>query len=101
MTEGPAKTVAMGDLVDLMVQNFKGLRSRFKTQEDFGDRLGISQGQVSNYITGKSWTQLNRLEGYLIKAGLDPDERLHLLNDKAIEQMDLVLKYEAGKKFVK
>lgn len=44
---------------------------------------------------------LENLNAEYLKAGLDADERLHLLNDKAIEQMDLLIKYEAGKKFIK
>jgi hypothetical protein len=43
---------------------------------------------------------LENLNAEYIKAGLDADERLHLLNERAIEQLDLLLKYEVGKKFI-
>ena len=43
---------------------------------------------------------LENLNAEYMKSGLSADERLRLLNERAIEQLDLLLKYEAGKKFI-
>jgi hypothetical protein len=43
---------------------------------------------------------LENLNAEYLKNGLNADERLRLLNERAIEQLDLLLKYEAGKKFI-
>jgi hypothetical protein len=41
---------------------------------------------------------LENLNAEYLKNGLDSMERLRLLNERAIEQMELLLRYEAGKK---
>lgn len=43
---------------------------------------------------------LENLNAEYLKNGLNADERLQLLNTRAIEQMDLLLKYEAEKKML-
>jgi hypothetical protein len=43
---------------------------------------------------------LENLNAEYIKSGLGADERLRLLNERAIEQLDLLLRYEAGNKLM-
>lgn len=57
-------------------------------------------GNMRDYASLEQLTVLSNLEtlnAYLIKSGLDADERLILLNTEAISQMNTMLKYDALK----
>jgi hypothetical protein len=48
----------------------------------------------------KCYVQIENLNAEYIKSGVNANERLALLNERAIEQLDLLMRYEAGKKFI-
>jgi hypothetical protein len=48
----------------------------------------------------KCYVQIENLSAEYIKSGVNANERLALLNERAIEQLDLLLRYETGKKFI-
>ncbi len=84
------------DLLNLAV--FGMTASQWRTQKP------DKKGNVRDHAPTEHLLVLANLENLnaeYIKSDMDPDKRLHLLNEKAIEQMDLLLKYEAGKKFIK
>ena len=59
------------------------------------------QGNLRDYASTVQLLVLANLENLnaeYMKSGLSSEERLHLLNERAIEQMDLLLRYEAGNK---
>jgi hypothetical protein len=59
------------------------------------------QGNLRDYASTVQLLVLANLENLnaeYLKSGLSSDERLQLLNERAIEQMDLLLRYEAGSK---
>ncbi|MEK7253613.1 MAG: KilA-N domain-containing protein, partial [Bacteroidota bacterium] len=59
------------------------------------------QGNLRDHASTEQLLVLANLENLnaeYLKGGMSADERLHLLNERAIEQMELLLKYEAGKK---
>ena len=58
------------------------------------------KGNIRDYATIEQLTVLVNLENLnaeYLKAGLEPDERIQLLNERAIEQMDFLLRYEAAR----
>lgn len=59
------------------------------------------KGNMRDYASLEQLTVLSNLEtlnAYLIKSGLEADERLVLLNTEAISQMNALLKYDALKR---
>jgi KilA-N domain len=59
------------------------------------------QGNIRDHATTEQLlvlANLKNLNAEYLKNGLDSFERLRLLNERAIEQMDLLLRYDAGKK---
>lgn len=61
------------------------------------------QGNLRDYASTEQLLVLANLENLnaeYIKSSLNAQERLSLLNERAIEQLDLLMRYEAGKKFV-
>jgi transcriptional regulator with XRE-family HTH domain len=54
------------------------LESRGWSQADLGERLGMAQGQVSNYINGRSKPPLGELEGWAKALKLNVSERERL-----------------------
>ncbi|MCC6724475.1 MAG: KilA-N domain-containing protein [Saprospiraceae bacterium] len=58
-------------------------------------------GNIRDHATTEQLLILANLENLnaeYLKNGLDSSERLRILNERAIEQMDLLLRYDAGKK---
>ena len=58
------------------------------------------KGNIREYATLEQLTVLSNLENLnseYIKAGFEQDERIHLLNQRAIEQMGILLKYNLTK----
>jgi hypothetical protein len=61
------------------------------------------QGNIRDHASTEQLLVLANLENLnaeYIKSGMNANERLALLNERAIEQLDLLLRYEAGKKFI-
>ena len=65
----------MGALTQLLIANFRRLQGASGTQAAFGERLGLSQSEVSKFAAGRrGWETLRRLEERLEAAGIDPLE---------------------------
>jgi len=75
-----------------------------KTAKKWKDENSDKKGNIRDHATIEQLTVLANLENlnaYLIENGLEPDERVQLLNQEAIKQMDMLLKYEAAKNLKK
>ena len=66
----PVAVTMTGDLRRRMAA---AITERFPTQEEAAAALGVSQGMVSRFLSGKeAWSALARWEDRLRLAGLDP-----------------------------
>jgi len=73
------------------------------TAKDWKAQNPDKQGNMRDYASTEQLLVLANLENLnaeYIKSGMNASERLALLNERAIEQLDLLMRYEAGRKFV-
>ena len=64
----------MTKLYDLMLRNFRRLLSQHDSQEVLASKMGVSQPVISDYLKGKGWNSVKRLDERLVQAGIDPLE---------------------------
>ena len=73
----------MGALTQVLIANFRRLQGACGTQAAFGERLGLSQSEVSKFASGhRGWETLRRLEDRLDAAGIDPLELVAGVSDR-------------------
>ena len=65
----------MADIGKLLGQNFRAIRRRRGlTQEEFSEKIGMTQGRVSELENAKGWRAMAELAERLEKAGINPME---------------------------
>lgn len=82
----------MADIGKLLGQNFRAIRRRRNmTQEEFSEKIGMTQGRVSELENAKGWRQVAELADRLEKAGINPMEMFEAaqVSPEAIEIADL------------
>lgn len=72
------------DLARKLAENFKAIRRRYGTQEQFAELTGWKQSQVSELENGKRFAYLASVATTLASVGIDPEE---LLTGPAAEPM--------------